>query len=121
MVQQRNNGKFIKGISGNPKGMRKGTKQTKTIMKEKAAKAGLEAVRALAESYETCINDEALSLYKDFFDVSLSPRDRLNIYKDLIEYLYPKQRSTTVDLTAKTETSITLEKRLSELAENYDE
>lgn len=121
MVQQRNNGKFIKGISGNPKGMRKGTKQTKTIMREKAAKAGLEAVRALAESYETSLNDDAISLYRDFFDTKLGPWNRLTMYKDLIEYLYPKQRSTTVDLTAKTETSITLEKRLSELAENYDE
>lgn len=108
---------FKKGVTTNPKGREVGSKNKKTLLKEQAQKAGLDAVRLLAEAYEVGLNDECITLVKDFFDPSLTARDRLHFYNKLTEYLYPKQRSTTVDLTAKTTTARELEQKLKELAD----
>lgn len=110
---------YKKGQSGNPAGRKPGTKNKRTRLIEKGCQAGLEGIGKVVEAY---VNGTAgHSLAEDLEDESLTARDRLIIMERYAQYAYPKMQSTSVDLTAKTETVRTLEEKLSELAAEPEE
>lgn len=110
---------YKKGQSGNPAGRKPGTKNKRTVAIEKGLHAKIEDVDNVLTPYLSGTAQHTLA--DDFNSTELTPRDRLQIAERLMQYRFPKMQSTSVDLTAKTETVRTLEEKLSELAAEPDE
>lgn len=114
--------------TGNPQGRPPGIKCKKILMKEAIHKANIQAIKGVIGIYEGGISlldesgegEKELSLVEDFFSPELTPRDRITYYTKLVEYIYPKLKSSTMDITSKVETAKDIEQRLRALAEGRE-
>lgn len=94
---------FEKGVSGNKAGRPKGAKN----------KVGAEG-KKIIEKY--CSDYEKEGLMNDIAD--LSPKERVNVYLELIQYTRPKLRA--VDVSAKVDNEISVKQTMYEkLSEQY--
>jgi len=105
---------FKKGQSGNPAGRVKGSKNKRTMIAEQDLKTGLDGIGKVVTEYVSGMGKHSLAA--DLNAGELTARDRLLIMERYAQYAYPKMQSTSVDLTAKTETARSLEEKLAELA-----
>jgi len=110
---------FKKGQSGNPAGREKGSKNKRTKVVEYGLQTGLEGIGKVVTDYISGTGKHSLAA--DLNDPDISARDRLLIMEKYAQYAYPKMQSTSVDLTAKTETARSLEEKLAELAAEPEE
>lgn len=109
---------FKKGQSGNPLGKPKGVKSKRTMIAEQDLKTGLDGIGKVVTAYVSGTGKHSLA--EDLNDGELTARDRLLIMEKYAQYAYPKMQSTSVDLTAKTETTVTLAEKLAELADDEE-
>lgn len=110
---------FKKGQSGNPLGKPKGIRNKRSLIPEAELKTGLDGIGKVVTDYVS--GGGKHSLADDLNNPELTARDRLLIIEKYAQYTYPKMQSTSVDLTAKTETTITLAEKLAELADENEE
>lgn len=110
---------YKKGQSGNPTGRKVGSKNKRTMIAEQDLKAGLDGIGKVVTAYVSGTGKHSLA--EDLNDGELTARDRLLIMEKYAQYAYPKMQSTSVDLTAKSETTVTLADKLAELADENEE